>query len=174
MILKNGMELIISRTKKEDAREIVEFLNIIGGESDNLTFGKNEFHMSVEDEEKYLEEVENSKTTAFFIGRIDGKIVCSCSLISPKRERLAHQATLGISVKKEYWNMGIATELMKVMIDFAKSNGQTEIIHLGVRADNHSAIHLYKKMGFEEIGRYKNFFKVNGEYFDDVLMNLYL
>ena len=77
-------------------------------------------------------------------------------------------------IKKEYWNIGVGTELMKTLIDFAKTNGKTEIMHLGVKADNISAIKLYNKFGFEEIGIYKKFFKIDGIYYDEVLMNLYL
>ena len=49
-----------------------------------------------------------------------------------------------------------------------------QVIHLGVKADNENAIKLYKKLGFEKIGVYKNFFKINGIYYDEILMNLYL
>ncbi len=36
------------------------------------------------------------------------------------------------------------------------------------------AIKLYEKLGFEKIGLYKNFFKIDGNYYDEILMNLYL
>ena len=60
-----------------------------------------------------------------------------------------------------------------MLIDFAKKNG-AEVLELQVRSDNESAIGLYKKFGFEKIGTYKNFFKIDGEYFDADFMNLYL
>lgn len=96
------------------------------------------------------------------------------SLFSPVRERIAHQTDFAISVKKKYWGIGVGTELMKIMIDFARANGKTEVIHLGVKEDNVAAIELYKKMGFEEIGRYRNYFKIGDKYWDELLMNLYL
>jgi len=43
-----------------------------------------------------------------------------------------------------------------------------------VKSDNKRAIALYKKMGFQEIGVYPKYTKINGIYFDDILMNLYL
>lgn len=64
--------------------------------------------------------------------------------------------------------------MMQTMISFAKRNGQTEILHLGVKDDNLTAVNLYKKMGFNEIGRHKNFFKIDGKYYDEMLMDLYL
>ena len=174
MIMKNGMELSISKAVKDDARLLIEYLNTVGGESDNLLFGKNEFHMSVEDEEKYIENISDSIDTALFVGKINGVVVCVGSISSPNRERISHQSDIAISVKKVYWNIGVGTELMKTLIDFAKTNGKTEIVHLGVKADNLNAIKLYKKFGFEEIGIYKKFFKIDGLFYDEVLMNLYL
>lgn len=174
MKLRNGMILQISKAIKSDAKEIIEYLNIVGGESDNLLFGANDFHMTVEAEENFIVNLSDSNTSALFIGRMGGEIVCVGSIITPQRKRIAHHADLTISVKKRYWGLGIGTCLMQKMIDFAKENCQTEIVHLGVKDDNIAAIELYKKMGFIEIGRYKNFFKIQEKYSDEILMNLYL
>jgi len=172
--LKNGLELSISKAVKEDAKAMIEYLNIVGGESDNLLFGKNGFHMSAEEEERYIEHIDESKVSALFVGKIHGEIVCAGSIQAPSRERISHQADIAVSVKKAYWNIGIGTALMKTLIAFAKRSGITEIIHLGVRADNFSAIKLYENIGFRKIGLYENFFKINGSYHDEILMNLYL
>ena len=69
---------------------------------------------------------------------------------------------------------GIGTRLITAIIDFAKDTGKLEILHLGVKADNSRAIKLYEKMGFQEIGRYPKFFKINNVYHDEIFMNLYL
>ena len=43
-----------------------------------------------------------------------------------------------------------------------------------VKEDNLSAINLYKKFNFKEIGRYPQMFYVNQKYYDALLMNLYI
>ncbi len=90
------------------------------------------------------------------------------------RARIAHRGRLAISVRKKYWNLGIGTRMMEELIKFAKGIAKLEVIELEVRANNHSAIRLYEKFGFERIGVFKKFFKIDGEYFDALLMNLYL
>ncbi len=172
--LKNGLELTISKAKKEDAADIIEYLKLIGGESDNLLFGANEFDMSVADEENMIENFSKSTTSAILVGKINGEIVSITTLMSPRRERIAHQSEIAISVKKKYWNNGIATHMMNKAISFAKQNGVTTLIHLRVKEDNTNAIYLYEKLGFERIGVYKKFFKIEDKYYDNVLMNLYL
>ena len=166
--------LHINKAKGEDALQIIEYLNIVGGESDNLLFGANGFSMTVEAEEGFIEKLADAKASALFTGKIGDEIVCVGSVMAEERERIAHQAELAISVKKKYWGQGIGTRLMDTMIAFSRENGQTEILHLGVRAENENAVKLYKKKGFIEVGRHKNFFKIDGKYHDEILMDLYL
>ena len=52
---------------------------------------------------------------------------------------------------------------MQELIDFAKNSGGAKIISLEVRSDNRRAVALYEKFGFETIGRFPGFMKINGE-----------
>jgi len=174
MLLKNGKELTIRKAKKEDAQELLEYAKQVGGETENLTFGAEGLPYTIEQEEKVLDNWNKSTSSAMLVGIVDGRIVTSCAISSPARERLAHQSSIAVSVLKEYWGMGVGTHMMNELINFAKNSDKIELLHLGVRADNANAIALYKKCGFQEIGRYPKFFKINGEYYDEILMNLYL
>ncbi len=172
--LKNGMVLAIRKAIKEDAQAVLDYLNQIGGESDNLLFGLNGFPLSQESEAMFIDSLQASKTSGLFIGLVEEEIVSVVSLQSPPRERIAHQADLAMSVKKKFWHLGIATAMLRHVIDFARQSGQLEVLHLGVRADNTRALSLYRRVGFAEIGRYPKFFKIKGIYYDEILMNLYL
>jgi len=174
MILKNGQELIIRRAEKSDAQQLIDYLNLVGGESDNLLFGENGFHMTAEQEEDFIENINCSQASVLLVGFVDDMLVCVGSVFAGKRERIAHQGDVAMSVLKAYWGIGVGTALMGAIIAFAKNTGTLEILHLGVKADNARAIRLYKKSGFQEIGRYPKFFKIRSEYHDEILMNLYL
>lgn len=105
---------------------------------------------------------------------LDGnEIIGNININVLTRNRLKHRAELSITVKKAYWNQGIGTELMKQAISQSK-NKNIEVISLEVRCDNKSAIHLYEKYGFTKIGTFPKFLKIDNEYIDCDLMNLYL
>jgi len=87
--------------------------------------------------------------------------------------RMSHRAELGITVLMSEWGKGLGSRLMETVIDFAEKSG-IEIIELAVRSDNERAIRLYKKHGFESVGVYKSYFKIDEKYADFKLMNLYL
>jgi len=174
MLLKDDQEVVIRKAKKEDAQAIIDFFNMAGGESDNLLFGENEFGTTLEQEEQFIEKVADSNSAGLFIAFIDGEIASVANLSNPSRKRIAHTSDIGMAVIKKFWGIGVGSAMVETLIEFAKASGQIEIIGLGVRVDNLAAQRLYKKMGFVEIGCYPKFFKVENEYYDSILMNLYL
>ena len=168
------MDITIEKAKVSDAGEVLEYLKKVGGESDNLTFGAEGLPFDVKSEEKYIESLENSTTSAMFFAKCDGRIIGDASFSSVNRERIKHRGELGISVLKDYWGQGVGSRLMEAVIDFAENVAECEIIHLSVRSDNDRAINLYKKYGFEKIGQFNGYIKIDGEYINCDFMNLYL
>ena len=65
---------------------------------------------------------------------------------------------MNIVVKKDSRNQGIGGLLLKELIDLSKKLNLTSIT-LEVMEENYSAIHLYRKFGFEQVGIRKNYYK---------------
>ena len=80
---------------------------------------------------------------------------------------------VSLTVARDYWGQGIGRGVMEALIAFARQAG-LEVLQLEVRADNTRAVALYEHLGFEKLGLYRNFMKVNGQGFDAWYMNLYL
>ena len=158
------MELFISEAEIEDASMIIDYLNQVGGESDNLTYGLNECYLNEFEEMEVIQDFIDQENSLLLCGFIDDELV---SLLSIQGEHFA------ITVKKEYWNMGIASMMMEEALEKIKETS-LKILDLEVKEDNLSAINLYKKFNFQEIGRYPQMFNVNQKYYDALLMNLYI
>ena len=58
---------------------------------------------------------------------------------------------------------------IKAIFEQAKKMN-VRVIELEVISDNERGIHLYHKMGFADIGIYKDYFYVNGMFKDAVVM----
>lgn len=168
------MDILISRAVADDAQAMLEYLNTVGGETDNLTFGKEGLTISVEDEKIFLQSLENSTSSMMLVAKHKGKIVGIAGLSGYPKERMKHRGELAVSVLKAFWGNGIASRLMEEILAFAKDVANIEIISLEVRSDNVRAIGLYKKYGFEKIGEFKGFFKIDDAFVDFDLMNLYI
>lgn len=172
--LHSGKVLILREPLVEDAEGMIKYLNIVGGESDNLLFGKDEFHLSVEQEAEHIRRVREDPNTMMVIGLIDNAIVSIAQISCPNRKRISHNSEISISVKKEYWKNGIGSAVMEELIKFAKENDHIKNVSLGVKASNVNAIKMYEKFGFVKVGMHKDYFNINGNFDDDIIMDLYL
>ena len=160
---------IIREAISDDAEKMISYLNQVGGESDNLLHGKNEFIVPIEGVKRKLSMSKDSENSIVLIALENEQIIARAELDGYYPARIRHRAKFSISVRKAYWNQGIGTEMMIRMIEHAKKM-KIGIIELEVITDNAGAIALYHKMGFDDIGIYKNYFYVNGMLKDAVVM----
>jgi RimJ/RimL family protein N-acetyltransferase len=172
MILKNGKELVIRRAEKEDARGMIEYMSIIGGESDFLTFGLNEFKMTLEMEEQIIESINNKDNSIMLVGELEGQIVSIVSMNCSSRPRIRHSGEFGISVRKPYWGLGIGDAMINYLVQWANGTNIIRKINLKVRTDNSRAINLYKRHGFKEEGIITRDLYLDGVFYDSLYMGL--
>lgn len=165
-------EFIIEDAKPADAENVLSYLKMIGGESDNLSFGADGVPFSIEAEQSFIQSRLDSKEDVLYLVKYNGEIVGNGS-INSLSGRMSHRAELGISVRKDYWGKGIGTKLMSALISFARNAG-FEILSLEVRSDNDRAIRLYERFGFKKIATYPGFMKIKGALVDYDLMCLTL
>lgn len=173
-ILKNKKVLEISLVTPNDAEAILNYTKIIGGESDFITFGPEGVPYTIEEEKKMLSKYHEHSLYPMFVGRIEGEVVTLADLGGIDRDRLRHNAEIGISVLRKYWNQGVGKAMMQVLIEHAKATKIIQNIYLKVRSDNQNAIHLYESFGFKVVGTYPRQMKIKNEYFDTLLMALLL
>ena len=160
---------IIREAVPDDAEKMISYLNQVGGESDNLMHGKNEFNVPIEGVKRKLAMSKDSENSVVLIALDNDQIIARAELVGYYPARIRHRAIFSISVKKEYWNQGIGTEMIEKIFEQAK-NMKIRIIELEAITDNERGIHLYHKMGFADIGIYKDYFYVNGMFKDAVVM----
>lgn len=162
----------IERAKPEDAAMFLEYLKIVGGETDNLSFGSEGVSFDLNAEEAYLRRQVGSLDNVEYLAKVNGEIIGAANL-SRKHKRMSHRGEFSISVLKAWWGRGVSVALMDKILIFAKKNN-FEQLNLEVRSDNIPAIRLYEKYGFRKLCTFPAFFKIGGQYIDFDLMNLSL
>ena len=167
------MNIVFREAVASDAAALLVHQSTAGGETENLSFDQYTFNISPEKEARFIDRFAKSERDVMFVA-LDGEKIVGNGIIECERvKRYAHRATLSITVLRDYWGQGIGSQLMRMMVDFSHTH-DIEVVSLEVRADNLRAIALYEKFGFERIGTYKKFFKINGIFYDAILMQLLL
>jgi ribosomal protein S18 acetylase RimI-like enzyme len=96
-------------------------------------------------------------------------------ILEPRRQaRLRHTADLQLGVHSEARGRGIGAKLIETALARAAGEGVVEIVYLMVRADNLPAIGLYTRMGFDRVATLPRDTKIDGSYFDGVLMRRFM
>ena len=160
---------IVREALPDDAERMILYLNQVGGESDNLLHGENEFNVPIEGVKRKLAMSKDSENSIVLIALDNEQIIARAELEGYYPARIRHRAKFSISVRKEYWNQGIGTDMLNRIFEQAKKMN-IRIIELEVVSDNARGINLYHKMGFVDIGIYKKYFYLNGMYKDAVVM----
>lgn len=172
VFLRDGEEITIREARKEDAKAIIEFYNIVGGETDFLSFGKGEFIRDLKDYENYLEGVYKEENSILLLATIEDKIVGIASINSNQKARTKHVGVLGIVVANGFCGLGLGSKMIDHLIKWAKVNKITKKITLVTREDNANAIRLYEKFGFEVEGLMKADNYIDGVYYNTLMMSL--
>ena len=129
-------DVIIKEALPEDAEARIAYSKQVGSETDNLSFGKEGFPISLEEEQEEIRTFSKDPKSVCYFAWKNGNLVGSGELRAfPK------------------------------LIDYAGEN-DVELINLEVRGDNSRAIHLYEKFGFKKVGTLPAYFKVGEEYID--------
>lgn len=164
------LRFTLRKPEKKDAAALLEYLNTIGRESDYLTFGSEGHPLTVEQEEAFIESLSKNEYQVMLLAVIGDDIIGNGALMGRPRARLRHTMELAISVKKAYWNQGVASAIMEALFVEAKKISYVTQLSLHVREDNASAVHLYEKLGFVRKGVFPHHMQVDGQFYDSLFM----
>lgn len=170
IILKNGKEAIFRSPRKEDAAELLAYLRKTAEETDFVLRYPDEITMTVEQEETFIERINQSENNYMILCLVDGKHAGNCALQFYDKRKVRHRGEVAIALVQECWGMGIGTFMFEEMIRLAREHGKAQL-ELGMVEGNERGLALYRKMGFCEYGRLPNAFcQKDGTMRDEILM----
>ncbi len=154
--LKKGLSCVLRSPEKEDAKEALDFLIKVNGESPYLLrYPEEAASYTIEEEEGLLLGQKNAPRTLMLMAFVDENLVAIAQFSSSSLIKTRHRASLAISILKEYWALGLGTVLLNTLYEKAKEIGVKQM-ELEVVEGNERAQALYEKCGFMPYGFRKN------------------
>ena len=165
---RDGRQVTLRAPRWEDLDDMLVFINsLVEEEAMIIMEQKQTYEQETDWLAKALVDLEKDKHM-MVVAEVDGKMVGNSEL-RPRFGRWKHIGNLGIAIKEGYREVGIGPEMMKELESHAPRLG-IETIYLDVFANNDRARHVYKKLGYNEIGNLPRGIKYRGEYVDSVMM----
>ncbi|MDQ5951255.1 MAG: hypothetical protein QG639_532 [Patescibacteria group bacterium] len=171
---KSGAQATIRPLQRDDAQVACDFIKTVSQEDTFVQFAGE--HVSLEEEQRYIDtelELMGTENAVKLFCFVDGKLagIADVHRNVKVRTRKIHVGVFGLIVGKEFRGQGIGEVLMQTTIDEAvRTMPGLRQIYLECFATNEAALHLYKKLGFTEVGRVPGGLYRQGQYIDEVVM----
>jgi RimJ/RimL family protein N-acetyltransferase len=176
ILLKNHQEILLRPAEKSEASQVLQVFAELAKTSPYILMTPEAVQaMTVEDEEKWIEQSNVHPASLFLLAESESEIIGLGSFAGFKDTKRKHRGTLGLTIRPDFHGKGLGTHIMKFLIQAAKSMKSIQSIELSVMEPNHSAFHIYQKLGFKEVGRVPQAFLLkDGSFADDILMQLWV
>jgi ribosomal protein S18 acetylase RimI-like enzyme len=153
-----------------DASAITDFINRVGREGRFVL--RERATWTLEEEERTLASADG-RESVFYVALVDGRIAGLLSIARGRWSKDAHAAELAMACRADCRRVGLGTALLERAVEWARSVGVEKVV-LEVFSTNEAAISLYRRLGFEEEGRRRRQYRIDGDLADGVLMARWL
>ena len=174
--LNNGQWCALCSPEPSEAAQRIAFLRRVSAETSFMARSASDSPADAAlAAEIIADQLEDDRALEIAAWPDDRMIACgSIGRIASAYPRKRHRAQLGVAVLREYWGLGLATAILRALIDAAPSMGYAQI-ELSVVSENARALNLYRRLGFREMGRIPDALRLDdGRPMDEILMFLKL
>ena len=163
-----GERIYLSPINSEDYLKYLEWLN-------NFEIAKGINHytdiVSIESEKEWLEKASSDKYKFAIINKKNDTLLGNISLM--EINEINRTAELGIFIGDvNYLSHGYGSEAIMLLLDYAFNYINLNNVMLKVFDFNKRAIKAYEKCGFKTFGVWKKSHYFDGEYCDEIFMNI--
>lgn len=165
-----GKKVGLAVMEKADLPKFKRWLN-----DPKLSLFMREFDAMLADEnvlEWYEQSIHDENQIDFSIVNMDdGELVGACTLGGIDRRNSTAELRLFIG-RQKFWNQGYGSEAMVLLLDYAFNVLNLHSVYLKVNSINKSAIHVYKKLGFQMAGKRRQARAYLRKYYDLYFMDM--
>ena len=149
---KKGETVIFRSLGREDADELMRFVDQGSSESPFFPWAPGETLLTADNAEEYILDFENDPRRLMLGAFRDGRLIGLDELSNKGDwESMRHRCATGAGVLKEAWGRGLGKKLTLAVAAAAKEVGY-EQLEACAAADNEASVATLRSIGFEEYG----------------------
>lgn len=173
--LSDGTKVLIRTAIASDAERMKHCVTKYIEDNSGQVLSRDEYPSAMQDEKTWISDFLDNPSRILLVAEIDGEVVGNIDFQAGTRKRLRHVGEFGMSVLPSFRGRGIGALLLSSLVEWARNHSEIEKINLRVLSNNKTAISMYKKYGFIEVGRRVNEIKYeDGSYADEIHMHLFV
>jgi len=135
-----------------DAEQLIETICFLNQETPYLVVSPHALNMSPETMASEIDYIYNQANQFILLAFNHDEIIGVATIVAEENDMFRHVGELGITIKKDYWGLGLGSVMIEEMLSLCAGNGIIKRVEINVQLRNSRAIHLYEKMGFVKEG----------------------
>ncbi len=168
--IKNGIIITVRTAEPEDAPGINNVMKSILKEKIYTIYDIDEYTETKQSRLKQIRRYRRAQGKIIIIALLKNRVIGFVTFNNRDVRKTMHTGFLSIYLLKEFRGVGLGKELLRNLIQWGRNNKIISKMSLAVFSCNKNAIALYKKVGFKVEGLCPKDMKINGRYYDSVLM----
>jgi len=146
VILKNGLKVLIREVREDDGPKLIEMFESLSDETKYTRFMKYRKSLDLDDLKPFLHsDSKNLAIVAELFKNVHSIIIADGRYVL---DEPPHGANVGIVVRDDYQRLGLATQMLSIMIDIAKENG-IKYFHGEILLENSKMLNFIHKTGYK-------------------------
>ena len=165
MIIAYDGDVVLRELVEEDIPKLAEYAN-----NEKVSINLRDGFPSpygIDDAKHFYDRIENQHPKTFFAIEYKGNYVGNISLVIGT-DVYRNSAEIGYFIGEPFWNKGIVTKAVKLMVKFGFEKLGVIRIHTGVFEFNKASQRVLEKCGFEKEGIFRKSITKNGKIQDEI------
>lgn len=166
------LDISIRQAIPTDAKQLMEVMSLLNQETPYLVVSPHALNMPVSSMEKEVDYIYQQDNQLILLALNHEEIIGIATLVSQEDKSFEHIGEVGITIKKDYWGIGLGTIMLEEIIELAKASTTTKRLEINVQKRNTRAFSLYEKVGFSIDGiKEKGILSEDNELIDVIMMS---
>lgn len=159
----------------DDAKNLINAISQLNQETPYLVVSPHALNMSPDTMAHEIDYIYNAPNQFILLALNHDDIIGVATIVSDDDTAFQHVGELGITIKKEFWGLGLGSAMIEELIQLCLDYQITKRIEINVQTRNDRALHLYDKMGFSLEGvKKKAFLSEQNELIDIAILSYLL
>lgn len=163
-----GDNVLIRTATLTDVEPLLELTRQVTSEPNVTLTEWDEIDGTIDSERQFIEQAAGPGNL-LLLAEVNGQLVGMLNFSTHRKRKRAHAGEFGMTVRQSHRDQGIGRMLLNALLSWASTQTALQHLELSVFACNARAIHLYRSVGFKEVGRSHNAIKFSNGTYDDLI-----
>lgn len=169
------IDITLRQAIPSDAANLIQAIRFLNNETPYLVVSPHALNMSVEAMEQEIDYIFNQPNQFILLALNHNDIIGIATIVSEEEDCFKHVGELGITIKKEFWGLGLGTAMIEEMIESCLDSQIIKRIEINVQTRNNRAMNVYEQVGFTLEGiKRQAFLSENNDLIDVAVMSYLL